>query len=71
MPLETFSRKLERFENQSLEVRQIIYDLACFYGFEYYSTVDEIDDKFWDDTPTEDIAIKFAKLLLEARNEKV
>lgn len=71
MPLDVLSKKIERFENQSLEVRQIIYDVACFYGFGHYSTIDEIDYKFWDDTPAEDIAIKFAQLLLEARNEKV
>lgn len=38
-----------KHEDQSPEVKQIIFDLACELGYCKYSTYDDIDYKFWED----------------------
>ena len=56
--------RFQDYKDQSLEVKQIIYDLACEFGFEHYSTLEEIDYKFWEDVPAEWIAIALAQKLV-------
>lgn len=46
-------------------VKQIIYNLACDFGFEHYSTIDKIDYKFWEDIQSQDIAYALASRIAE------
>jgi hypothetical protein len=54
----------KEYREQSSEVKKVIYDLACEFGFEHYSTPEEIDYKFWEDIPAEWIAIALAQKLV-------
>jgi hypothetical protein len=48
---------------------KVIYDVACEFGFGHYSTIGDIDYKFWEDIQPEDIADaladKIADLIIE------
>ena len=45
-----------KYKNQSIEVKQIVLDMAkeCGYGHPEYSNLEEIDYKFWEDVSHED-----------------
>jgi len=49
------------YKKQTKEVKQIILDLATEYDFAEYSTIDEIDYKFWEDVGEKEIAINLAQ----------
>lgn len=49
----------------SYKVKQILYNLACEFGFKRDSTIDEIDYKFWEDVYPQDIAIALAEKIVE------
>ena len=67
------SYRTEKHLKQTPEVKKIIYDLACEFGHKTYSTIDEIDYKFWEDIQPEDIAYSLASDLqkLKEKNEKL
>ena len=52
-----------------IEVKEILYELACEFGFEEYSTVDEIDYKFWEDVEAKDIAKALAQKVVDERKK--
>jgi len=58
------------YKEQPLEIKQIIFDLACDCGFSHYSTIEEIDYKFWEDTPVEWIAINLAEKIVSLNKIK-
>lgn len=58
---------MSKFKDQTPEVKQVIYELACEFGHDKWSTPEEIDYKFWEDVPAEWIAINLSKKLVEAR----
>lgn len=50
------------------EAKQIVYDLACAYGCDHYSTLEpfEIDYKFWEDIGCEHLVCDLAEKLAKA-----
>lgn len=61
--------KLDKWNKQTLEVKQIILDLAISFGHAHYSSLDEIDYKFWEDVQPEDIALALAEGLAKKTKE--
>jgi hypothetical protein len=62
---------MKGYKEQSPEVKQIIYDLACEFGFAHYSSLEEIDYKFWEDIPAEWIAIALAQKLAASKKSDI
>ena len=60
---------LEKWNKQTPEVKQIILDLAISFGHKHYSSLEEIDYKFWEDIQPEDIAIALAADLAKKTKE--
>jgi predicted translin family RNA/ssDNA-binding protein len=58
----------EKWGKLSPEVKEIIFDLAVRFGHKTYSTIEEIDYKFWEDVASEDIAIALAEKLANLTN---
>jgi len=53
-------------EQHQSEINEIIYKMACDFGFIEYSTPKKIDYKFWEDIEAETIAGYLAeKILIE------
>lgn len=61
--------KLDKWNKQTPEVKQIILDLAISFGHTHYSSLEEIDYKFWEDVQPEDIAIALAEMLAKKTKE--
>jgi hypothetical protein len=60
---------MKDYKDLSPRVKGILYDLAVEFGFNRYSTPEELDYKFWEDTPSEWIAIALAEKLEKLENE--
>lgn len=60
---------MKTFKEQPIEIRKIIYNLACEFRFGDYSSIDEIDYKFWEDVPGKWIAIALAEKIVELENK--
>ena len=58
------------YSEQSPEIKKIIYDLACEFGFEHYSSIDEIYYKFWEDVPADWIACALAEKIVKLEKDK-
>lgn len=56
---------MKQYSEYPQNVKQIIYNLACNFGFEHYSTIDKIDYKFWEDIQSQDIAYALASRIAE------
>lgn len=61
--------KLDKWNKQTPEVKQIILDLAISFRHAHYSSLEEIDYKFWEDVAPEDIAIALAEMLAKKTKE--
>ena len=63
----------KKYEDLPLEQRGIIFELAKEFGFEHYSTIDDIDYKFWEDVEPQDIAFALTEQVvsLKKENEKL
>lgn len=59
----------EKWNKQSPEVKQIILDLAISFGHAHYSSLEQIDYKFWEDIQSEDIALALAEKLAKKTKE--
>lgn len=57
------------YEDQHEDVKLIIYQTAIDFGYGPYSTIDEIDYKFWEDVEPEDIAIELSKKISKSEHE--
>lgn len=51
--------------NKEQKIQKILYDLAVEFGYGHYSTLEEIDYKFWEDVPAKDIAQALAEQIID------
>ena len=61
--------RTDKWNKQTPEVKQIILDLAISFRHAHYSSLEEIDYKFWEDVAPEDIAIALAEMLAKKTKE--
>jgi hypothetical protein len=50
--------------NKEQRIKEIIYQLACDFKFDHYSTIDEIDYKFWEDVQPQDMVKDLAEQIV-------
>ena len=60
---------MKEYKDLTPAEKKIVYDLACEFGFGHYSTIEEIDYKFWEDIPAQWIAFALAKELASVKYE--